>query len=194
MDISQIFFERYDPLCNFFLAGMWEMVPSEKMRQRPHSKVNSIAWNLWHMARVEDAGLNRFVVDRPQVLDENAWMERMQIPWRHHGTEMSLTEVDTLSQKIDLAALHAYSLAVQARTREIVSTLTLSGLEARMEEDHLRKIIINEGLAHSNAEGFIRNYLGWSKSKCLLTFGLTHSFQHIGEIETIASVLGVNFD
>jgi len=134
------------------------------------------------------------VVDRSQVLDEGSWMEQMKIPWRHHASEMNSQEVDTLSEKIDLAALHDYSLAVQARTREIVPTLTLTDLEDVMEEDRLRQILIDEGLAHSNPEGFIKNYLGWSKSKCLLTFGLTHSFQHIGEIETIATLLDVSFD
>ena len=194
MELSQLFFERYDALCNFYLAGFWEVIPPEKMRQRPHPKVNSIAWILWHMARVEDAGLNRFVTDGTQVLDEGHWMAHMRIPWRHHGSEMTLAEVDTLSEQIDLSALHAYSLAVQARTRQIVPTLTLSGLDARMEEDHLQKIIVDEGLAHSNAAGFVQNYLGWSKSKCLMTFGLTHSFQHAGEIETLATLLGVTFD
>lgn len=194
MDISQIFFERYDPLSNFFLAGIWEVVPLDQMRQRPHPDVNSIAWILWHIARVEDAGLNRFVVERTQVLDDGSWMERMKIPWRHHGSEMSLAEVDTLSQNIDLLALHNYSLVVQERTREIVSSLTLHDLEPVMEEDRLRQILVDEGLAHSHADGFIKNYLGWSKSKCLMTFGLTHPFQHIGEIETIATLLGVNFD
>jgi len=194
MDIFQIFLERYDPLCKFFLGGIWEMVPSIQMRQRPHPNVNSIAWILWHMARVEDAGLNRFVVDRTQVLDESPWMERMKIPWRHHGSEMSLAEVEMLSEQIDLAALHDYSLAVQARTRMIVNALALPDLDAVMEEDRLRQIMVNEGLAHSQAEGFIKNYLGWSKSKCLMTFGLTHPFQHIGEIETIATLLGVVFE
>jgi hypothetical protein len=194
MDISQIFLERYDPLCDFFLAGIWEIVPSKQMRQRPHPNVNSIAWILWHMARVEDAGLNRFVTDRPQILDESPWMERMKIPWRHHGSEMSLAEVDALSEQIDLSTLHDYSLTVQTRTREIVNTLTLRDLEPVMEEDHLRQILVDEELAHSNPEGFIQNYLGWSKIKCLMTFGLTHPFQHIGEIETIATLLGVSFD
>jgi hypothetical protein len=194
MNIPQIFFERYNPLSKFFLPGIWDLVPQEKMRQRPHPKLNSIAWILWHMARVEDAGLNRFVVDRTQVLDEGPWMERMKIPWQHHASEMNSEEVDILSEKIDLSALHDYARVVQARTREIVPTLTLTGLKEVMEEDRLRQILIDEGLAHSNPEGFIQNYLGWSKSKCLMTFGLTHPFQHIGEIETIATLLGVSFD
>ena len=113
MDISLLFLQRYDPLCNFYLAGFWAQVPPELMRMRPHPRINSIAWNLWHIARCEDAGLNRFVTDRSQVLDDGLWMDRMNIPWRHHGTEMTFAEVDELNQRIDLSALHDYSLAVQ---------------------------------------------------------------------------------
>ena len=164
------------------------------MRQRPHPRVNSIAWNLWHLTRVEDAGLNRFVVDRAQVMDEGSWMERMNLPWRHHGSEMTLAEVDELSQRIDLLALQGYSAAVQARTRDIVSKLNPDDLNVVMEEERLRKILIDEGLAHVNAEGFIKNYLGWTKGKCLMSFGLTHPYQHVGDIGVIASLVGVEFD
>ena len=194
MDITQLFYQRYDPLYNFWLAGLWELVPHELMRPRPHPKVNSIAWNLWHLARVEDAGLNRFVVDGVQVLDEAPWMERMNLPWRHHGSNMTFAEVDELSQRIDLTALQAYSDAVQARTRQIVSGITLDDLDAVMDELRLRVIIIDEGLAHSDPQGFIQNYLSWSAGKCLFNFCLTHPYQHVGEIGVIASLLGVEFE
>jgi hypothetical protein len=193
MDISRIFLERYDPLCNFYLAGFWESVPHDLMRQRPYPQINSIAWILWHLARVEDAGLNRFVVDGEQVLDGEPWLERMRLPWRHNGGEMTFAEVDELSQRVDLPALQAYSQAVQRRTRTIVSQITLDDLDAVMEEDRLRKILVDERLAHTQAEGYIQNYLGWSKGKCLMSFGLTHPYQHAGEIEVIASLLGVVF-
>jgi len=194
MDISELFLQRYDPLYNFYLAGIWEQVPHDLMRQRPHPRVNSIAWILWHMTRVEDAGLNRFVVDKSQVLDEGSWMPRMDIHWRHHGSEMSLAVVDELSQRIDLSALQAYSNAVQARTREIVTELHMRDLDIVMDEARLHKIMIDEGLAHSHAEGFIKNYLGWTRGKCLFSFGLTHAYQHVGEIEVIASLVGVQFE
>lgn len=194
MDIPQVFLQRYDALYNFWLADIWTVVSPELMRQRPHPRVNSIAWNMWHITRVEDAGLNRFVADRPQVLDEGHWMERMNIPLRHHGSEMTFTEVDELNQKIDLSALQEYSAAVQLRTREIISTLTPTDLDPVMEENRLRQLMVNEGLAHSNADGFIQNYLGWSKGKCLMNFGMTHPYQHLGEIGVIASLLGVEFE
>lgn len=194
MKISTIFLQRYDPLYNNYLAGYWSHVPYDLMCQRPHPRVNSIAWNLWHIARCEDAGLNRFVVDGSQVLDDGNWMERMNLPWRHHGSGMSLAEVDELDRRIDLSALQEYMRAIQERTRAIITVLDEDDLGASMAEEHLRKILVNDGLAHSQADGFIRNYLGWTKGKCLMTFGLTHSWQHVGEMEVIASLLGVNFD
>ena len=193
MDIFTIFLQRYDPLCNNYLAGYWSHVPYDLMRKRPHPRANSIAWNLWHIARCEDAGMNRFVVDGSQVLDDGRWMERMNLPWRHQGTEMSMAEVDELDQRIDLSALQKYSRAVQARSRAIVKTLEMDDLDAEIDKERLRQIMVNEGLAHSNAEGFIKNYLGWSKGKCLMTFALTHSWQHVGEMEVLASLLGIEF-
>jgi len=194
MDVTQLFIQRYDALYNFWLGGLWETVPYDLMRQRPHPRVNSIAWNLWHLTRVEDAGLNRFIIDRPQVLDEGEWLQRMNVPWRHNGSEMNFDEVDDLNQRIDLQALREYSSAVQARTREIVSQLSHDDLDPVMEEPRLRTILFDEGLAHPRAAGLLENYLGWTKGKCLMNFGMTHPYQHVGEIGVIASLLGVDFD
>jgi hypothetical protein len=193
MDIPSIFLQRYDPLYNAYLNGYWTHVSHDLMCLRPHPHTNSIAWNIWHITRVEDAGLNRFVVDRSQVLDDGLWMERMNLPWRHHGSGMTFAEVDELNQRIDLSALRDYSQAVQERTRAILATLDVRDLDTVMEEKRLRQIMVDEGLAHSQAEGFIKNYLGWSKGKCLMSFGLTHSWQHLGEMEVIASLVGVEF-
>ncbi len=193
MDLQQLFLQRYNALYDFWLGGVWEAVPDDLMRQRPHPRVNSIVWILWHLTRVEDAGLNRFVVDRPQVLDEGQWMQRMNLPWRHNGNEMSFAEVDDLSQSLDIKALHGYANAVRARTLEIIDQLTLENLDAVMEEERLRMILFDEGLAHTSAAGLLENYMGWTKGKCLMNFGLTHPYQHVGEIGVIASLLGVEF-
>ena len=139
-------------------------------------------------------GINRFIMDRSQVLDEGNWMERMNLPYRHNGGEMTLDEVDDLSRRVHIDGLHAYSLAVQARTRETVSRLTMSDMDAVMDEAHLRKILVEEGLAHSNPEGLIQNYLTWNKGKVLFNFAITHPYQHFGEISTLATLLGVLFD
>jgi uncharacterized damage-inducible protein DinB len=193
MEWAQLFLQRYDVLCTFYLDGVWETAPEDLMRQRPHARVNSIAWNLWHMARVEDAGLNRFVVDRPQVLDDGQWMRHMNVPWRHQGTGMTFAEVDDLNQRIHLPALRDYVRAVQDRTRAVVLQLTLDELAAMVRAERIRAVVVDEGLAHSQADGLIQTYSGWNKGRCLMNFCLTHSYQHVGEIGVIASLLGLEF-
>jgi len=191
MNVNQLFLTRYDALYNFWLAIIWEEVPQDLLRQRPDPHVNSIAWILWHLTRVEDSALNRFIDDQPQVLDDGGWMRRMNVPLRHNGNGMTFPEVDDLSQHVDLAALRGYSNAVQARTREIIDRLDPDSLDAVLEEERLRLVLFDEGLAGSNPEGLLENYMGWTKGMCLMNHGLTHSFHHIGEIDVIAGLLGL---
>ena len=169
-------------------------MPGDLMRQRPHPHVNSIVWILWHLTRVEDAGLNRFVVDRSQILDEGQWMQRMNVPWRHHGGGMTFAEVDDLSQRIDLTALHDYSRSVRERTHEIAAQIAQVDLDATIQRERARLIVLDEGLGHPQAADLVEWYTDWSKGKCLMNFGLTHPYQHVGEIGVIASLLGVVFD
>ncbi|MFN8467411.1 MAG: DinB family protein [Caldilineaceae bacterium] len=206
MDIARIFLERYDPLYNFWLGGLWTGVPADLMRVRPHPKLNSIAWNLWHLTRAEDTGVNCFVADLPQVLDAGGagdavaldvagdWAQRMNIPWRHNLGDMTLAEVDEFNARVDLAALQGYSQAVEARTRAVVAELDRFDLDVTLDEPLLRRVLFTEGHAHPNAGGLLQNYLGWTKSKCLFNLALTHAYQHVGEIGVIATLLGIEFD
>ena len=193
MNISQLFMARYEPLYDFWLAGVWEVVPFDLMRVRPHPAVNSIAWNLWHLTRVEDAGINRFITDSVQVVDEDDWLRRINLPWRHNGCEMDFAEVDALNEHIDIVALHEYTKAVEMRTRAVAAQLDHLDLDATLGEDRLRQILFAEGLAHPRAGGLLQNYLGWSVGKYLMNFVVTHPYQHVGEIGVLASLLGVEF-
>jgi hypothetical protein len=193
MQTQDLFWQRYDALYSFWLGGVWEMVPFDLMRLRPHPAVNSIAWNLWHLLRVEDAGVNRFVADLPQVFDDG-WAAQLNFPWRHNGSGMDFDEVDELDRRLDLEALHSYAGAVTGRTRAVViAQLDAIDLDATLQEGALRRILFDEGLAHPRSGGLLANYLGWTKGKCLFNFALTHPYQHVGEIGVLASLLGVDF-
>ncbi len=194
MSFAELFLQRHEVLYGFWLEGVWETVSDAQLRQRPHARVNSIVWNLWHLARVEDAGVNRFVADLPQVLDDGGWSRELNVPWRHHGSGMTFDEVDGLSERINPVALREYSRAVAERTRQVVATVALDALDVVLTLDRVRTIVIDEGLGHSDPAGLVRNYAGWSKGRCLMNFALTHPYQHVGEIGVIASLLGIDFD
>ena len=192
MNGQELFLQRYTVLYDFWLGGFWELVPEAALRERPHPRVNSLAWNLWHVARVEDAALNRFITDGVQVLDDEPWLARMNIHVRHNGSEMTLADVDELSQRIDLQALQGYCHAVNLRTLAIIDQLDAAVLDETLQVDQLRVILFDEGLASPRAAGLLENYTGWSKGKTLMNLGLTHSYQHVGEMGVIATLLGID--
>jgi DinB family protein len=86
----------------------WDRLDASQLRsQRPG--LNSIAWNLWHITRAEDVGVNRFVADRGQVLDDEGWLDRLGIDIRHQGTGQTAEEATTTTNRLDLEALRGYT-------------------------------------------------------------------------------------
>src|SRR5262249_31533765 len=126
MDAIGFFLERYGHL----EAGLGRLddLDEGRWRARPHG-LNSIAWLVWHMARAEDAGVNRIGAEQPQVLDEQNWLGRLGIERRDAGRGMASAEVDALSERIDVEALRAYWRAVTARTRQVVGGLAPEDLD-----------------------------------------------------------------
>ena len=84
----------------------------EALAFRVDPRANSIAWLVWHLARVQDAAVSRFVDDRPQVLEEGRWNQAMRLDRRDVGSGMTSEEVDALSAAIDITALRGYHRAV----------------------------------------------------------------------------------
>jgi hypothetical protein len=115
-----------------FLRGLSEA----QMWRRPDG-LHSIAWLVWHMARYEDS-LSLLLAGRPQVVDEEAWLPRLQVSLRDTGTGMRDDEVSDLSARLDLAALRDYYIAVGRRTVEVVRSLRPEALDERPDLDRLR--------------------------------------------------------
>src|SRR5207247_1525772 len=113
MDAVGFFLTRYAEVHKGLVDGLFGSLSEAQLRARPHPGVNTVAWLLWHSARIEDVALNRFLSDRQQVLGD--WLERLEVPRRDVGTGMSDAEVDELSTRLDLEALRGYLAAVPAR-------------------------------------------------------------------------------
>ena len=117
MNALELFLLRYrcshPGLSRALLADLTEA----QIRRPPCPGVNTLTWLVWHMARVEDIGINRFVTDGEQVFDGGDWSARLGVSRRDLGTGMTPDEVLELSARIDVPALHAYWDAVEERTR-----------------------------------------------------------------------------
>src|SRR3989304_3849919 len=128
MDAVGFFLTRYGEVHKGLGDGLFGSPPGAQLRARPHPGVNTIAWLLWHSARIEDVALNRFLTDRPQVLEE--WLQRLPGPRRGVGTRMSGAAGGERSTRRAPHALRGYWDAVTARPLAAVETLRGSDLEA----------------------------------------------------------------
>ena len=69
---------------------------------------HSIAWILFHLARIEDITMNMLVAGTPQLFTQDRWMKNLNVAIQHSANEMDDTGVATLSARIDLDALQKY--------------------------------------------------------------------------------------
>ena len=191
MDATGFFFARYREIHDRFTDDVLAGSTEREVRRRPHPGVNTIAWLLWHTARIEDVGVNRLLADRPQVLDEEGWLGRMQVARRDVGTGMEAAEVDALSAGIDLDALRGYWAAVTRRTIAVVDTLRGLDLEALVPAERVERVALEEGAVHPSAAWLAEFWAGGrSRAWVLAQTPLLHVYGHYFEARVVKGLWG----
>ena len=187
--LKQVLMQRYPGIRRNIKNSIYEELEEEDLRKMPNG-MNSIAWNIWHMARAEDVGMNRLVTEGQQVFTEGGFMKKMNISIRHFGTGMTREEVEELSKQIDLSALREYHEQVGKQTLRVFDQLASIQLEEKLDKDHLHEVMIDEGVLHENALWVEEFYQQQLRSWFLVHMGLTHSFEHLGQIMVIRKLIG----
>ena len=190
MDAIDFLLTRYAQIHRMPTDSAIARLTEAQWRGRPNPGVNTVVWLLWHMARVEDVGVNRFVADRPQVLDDG-WLARLGVGRRDVGTGMSDAEVDELSARVDLDALRSYWDAVTRRTPEVVASVRGSDLEAIVPEDRVKRVAGAEGAVAPGAEWLTEFWAaGRSRAWILVQTPLLHVYGHYFEARVVAGLWG----
>ena len=158
------------------------------VRARP-AGLNSVAWLVWHTARIEDVCVNRFVVDECQVLEDGGWVARMGVPWADIGVGMTSAEVDDLSARVDLAALWGYWDAVGEQTTRALGGLSPEHLDLPIDRGHLRRVVAEEGILRPDMARVEDFFAGWPCRGAGLAFVLTHNWGHLHDIDVVRGLL-----
>lgn len=152
-----------------------------QFRSIPKNCEHSIAWCIWHLARIEDTAMNMLIADSPQVFHEGAWQVKLNVALIDCGNEMDNAAMLQLSAQIDLEALRAYRLAVGKRTQEIAATLQPDDLRQKVNPLRIQRVM-DEGAITEAAKG-IADY--WSKrdiAGLLLMPASRHNMVHLNEV------------
>ncbi|MEK8131885.1 DinB family protein [Paenibacillus filicis] len=170
---------------------VWEGLEERTLREYPVQATdtkNSIAWHLWHIARVEDMTMNILVADSEQVLHSDHWLHKMDVRFTHSGNSMSDEDIAELSFHIDMDALLDYRIAVGKQTRLIISSLQPGGFKDKVQDRRIRRLF-EEGAILQEASG-IAEY--WSKKTIaglVLMPATRHNFLHLNKCVRIKDKL-----
>ena len=168
-------------------SGLWSFadevlqdMPDEALRSIPLKGEHSVAWIIWHIARIEDVTMNLLVAGTPQILHRDHWQVRMKATMQHTGNAMDVESVAQLSAVLDLQALLAYRIAVGRRTREIVQALQPQDLKQKVDPAWLQRLR-NEGAVVEAASEIIDYWGRRTKAGLLLMPPTRHNFLHLNE-------------
>ena len=155
-------------------------IQEEQIRRIPPNSEHSVAWTIWHIARIEDTAMNILVAGGPQILFSEEWFDKLEIDARDTGNAMSDEGVTALSSSVNIEMLKSYRMAVGRRTRDVVKQLNSSDLSHKVEPARLQQVL-DEGAVVAEAQGLIDYWSKRNVAGLLLMPATRHNFVHLNE-------------
>lgn len=159
---------------------IWQGLSEAEFRLVPAKEEHSIAWCLWHLARIEDVTMNILVANGAQVFIRDGWQERLHSPLQDTGNEISPEEMLQLSKQVDFEEVRAYRSAVGRQTREIVAGLTAADLKRKTPPERLQRVL-DEGAVFPKSQGVLDYWGNLTVTGLLLMPPTRHNQVHINE-------------
>lgn len=150
------------------------------LRHLPPNSEHSIAWILWHLARIEDVTMNLLVAGSSQVFHQADWRKRLGAELEHTGNTMDVDAVRTFSERVSIESLHAYRLAVGRRTRELAQNIQSGSLKQKVDPARLETIREQKAVL-PEADEIIAYWGGRTLAGLLLMPPTRHNFLHLNE-------------
>lgn len=147
----------------------------------PTGKDETIAWALWHIARIEDLTINMLVAGKEQLFN-NEWKERLNVSITDTGNALSDDEIIELSKTINTTELLHYRNEVAKRTRQIIHLMAPEDMKRKIAPADLTRILENGGVTKQKDSIWLLDF--WAKKDVagiLLMPPTRHAMLHLND-------------
>jgi hypothetical protein len=186
---KQLFLELHAPLHARVVSNdpgwnleeeLWLGLSEDVFRCVPPGEEQSIAWCLWHLARIEDVTMNLLLGDCAQVIQQGDWARRLHSPIQDTGNQITAGGIKTLSDQIAFEDLRNYRSAVGQRSREIIFQLGSVDIKRKTPPQRLQRCL-DEGAVLPNVQGLLDYWGGLTVAGLLLMPPTRHNLSHLTE-------------
>jgi len=172
---SEVSSSNTPTFCDELLNGL----QNESFSVMPTEKDDTIAWHLWHIARIEDLVSNLLIMEQPQIFND-AWMSRLNVVIKDTGNAMNDTQIIDFSERVDKQELINYRNAVGCQTRSILKSLTPKDLKQKPSPEYLARIVSEGGLLESKDSIWLKDFWGKHTVAGLILLPITrHHMMHL---------------
>jgi len=159
---------------------LWEGLDRKAFITMPTPKDVTIAWNLWHITRIEDLTVNILIADARQVFDD--WQAKLKVEVKDTGNAMNDDEILALSAALDMTELRNYRRAVGVRTREVLLGLKPGDMKAKVKKDRLNRILEEGGVLEAEGSKWLLDFWGKKNIAGLIMMPVTrHQVVHLND-------------
>jgi Protein of unknown function (DUF664) len=167
VDAAPLLLELYDRIPPLARSTVWGLAPDQLARQ-PGPGRNTIAWLVWHLARVQDSHIAE-LIPADQLWVSGEWAGRIGLPPDPADTGYGHTAEQVAAVRPpDGQALLDYLGAVAARTDEFLTGLTTDDLDRVVDRRWdppvtlgVRLVsVADDCLEHAGQAAYVRGLLG----------------------------------
>lgn len=156
-------FSRISQNVHFAVDG----IAAETLTTRLDPQANTVAWLVWHASRVQDDHLAD-AFDVEQVWTSQGWVDKFGLPFDVDATGYSQRSDEVAAVRVSADLLLGYLDAVQARTADLLSSVTDADLDRVVDTNWdppvtlgVRLVsVISDGLQHAGQAAYIVGVLG----------------------------------
>ena len=157
---------------------LWRRCDTGIATRFTRAKMYSIAWHLWHSARVEDIAVSHFLCTDREVHVDTDFRSRLGIPFHHTGNSMEHEDMEVFNANIDIEQLRSYRNAVGTKTREALTRLTTVDLKRKVDSKSLETIRGTGSVAEEDT--WLLDFWGKKNVAGIVTMPLTrHVLVHL---------------
>lgn len=168
-----------------YLDEIFEGLSQRAFRTAPSVKDTTIAWNIWHLTRIEDITSNILIADTVQILDVE-WQKKLNTPVKDTGNAMNREEILAFSNEINMAELRNYRDAVAMRTKQVIGDLKKDDLKRKFEHSQINRIMLEGGITEHPESAWLLDFWGKKTVAGILLMPITrHQIVHLNDCSRI---------
>ncbi len=165
-----------------FEDELWEGLEEETFKTAVKDEGRTIAYNIWHITRIEDITMNILVAGDEQIFNKGNWQKRINSGIRDTGNGMSEKEIWEFSKAINMQELKNYRIEAGRRTREIIKNLTTKDMKRKFDKHMLQRILDEGAVLDVKASNWLIDFWGRKNVSGILLMPATrHQVVHINE-------------